>query len=175
MNWSKVSERQLREKIEATDLLTRDPEIGLKGYFAREVKIGSFTLDLLGKRERGDLVIVEFKANAHKNTLGQLLLYPRALRSALGRKAPRIRTVLVSPFIDRGVVDLARKLRSVEKIVLRLAVSVRGRVELIDPAKVDATSGQCWEQSDPSPKKHQVTWRDGAVTVNNRVLGQAPD
>jgi hypothetical protein len=80
------SERELRRRVcdELWDELDPDPRFKLdQGRKVDEVRIGNFVFDALAPNASGGLTIIEFKVVMSKDTLAQLLLYPRALHRAL--------------------------------------------------------------------------------------------
>jgi hypothetical protein len=80
MNLRTVKEREFRTHIEEHHWDAIDPEVPLLRPGAAEVRIGALTLDLLARNSAGGITLVEFKVSATKDTLAQLLLYPRAFR-----------------------------------------------------------------------------------------------
>lgn len=116
---------------------------------ATEVKIGAFRLDAVAAEPDGTLVVIEFKANAAIGTLGQLLLYPHALRKKLqnrGVRVPRVRSLLITTHLDSNVVEVLRDLEGQADITIRVCTdSTDGKLILVPPD--DAGHQQVWDQS----------------------------
>ena len=166
-----TNERDFRKHIEVHHWDSIDPEVPLVEPGAAEVRIGSLILDLVAHNKAGGITLVEFKVKATKDTLAQLLLYPRAFRRALTAagcpKVPDLRVVLVSPFIDRGVVEWVETLQLPYPVRIRLCVpDGDNRVKLVSPNASDIPKGHCWEQSDGAC---QVGW-DGDLLIRGRRL-----
>jgi len=171
-----ANERAFRKHIEEHHWDAIDPEVPLVGPGAAEVRIGSLILDLVAHNKAGGITLVEFKVKATKDTLAQLLLYPRAFRRALEAagcpKMPDLRVVLVSPFIDRGVVELIETLRPPYPVQIRLCVPDGDhRVKLVSPNTPDIPLAHCWEQSQGA---NQVGWDGGLLIRGRRLLPPSP-
>jgi hypothetical protein len=171
-----TNERNFRKHIEEHHWGAIDPEVPLVMPSAAEVRIGSLILDLVAHNKAGGITLVEFKVKATKDTLAQLLLYPRAFRRALEAsgcpKVPDLRVVLVSPFVDRGVVDLLQTLRPPYPVLIRLCVPDGDqRVKLVSPNALDIPRGHCWEQSEGVS---QVGWDGGLLIRGRRLLPPSP-
>jgi hypothetical protein len=168
--WS-ANERDFRKHIEEHHWDDIDPVVPLMRPGAAEVRIGSLILDLVAHNKAGGITLVEFKVKATKDTLAQLLLYPRAFQRALKAvgcpKLPDLRVVLVSPFIDRGVVELIETLTLPYPVQIRLCVpDGDSRVKLVSPNAPDIPSGHCWEQSEGLC---QVSWDGGLLIRGHRL------
>lgn len=137
----------MKEVELASNLAKFLKNLGL-GYIAREVRIGAFRLDAIAADPDGGLVVVEFKTNASITTLGQLLLYPHALRKALvelGKRPPRIRSLLITTFLDSNVLELSRELKVHSDIEILVCVgSAPDELSLVTP---EQAIGQVWDQS----------------------------
>lgn len=176
MDLSAATERTFRKHIEEHHWHSIDPDVPLVAPGAAEVRIGSLILDLVAHNNAGGITLIEFKVKATKDTLAQLLLYPRAFRRALEAagcpRVPDLRVVLVSPFIDRGVVELVETLRLPYPIRIRLCVPDRnGHVKLVSPHAPDIPPGHCWEQSEGAS---QVGWDEGLLIRGRRLLPLSP-
>jgi hypothetical protein len=157
------NERTFREYIEKHHWAAIDPEVPLVRPSAAEVRIGALILDLVARNDKGGITLVEFKVKATKDTLAQLLLYPRAFRKALEKagcpQIPALRIVLVSPFIDRGVVELAETIQSPYPIQIRLCVRDGSEgVRLTSPNEPGISEDHCWDQSAVTRGTCQVGW-----------------
>ncbi len=171
MDLWKTNERDFRKHIEEHHWDAIDPEVPLLRPGAAEVRIGALILDLVAQNSAGGITLIEFKVKATKDTLAQLLLYPRAFRRALEaagcQRLPDLRVVLVSPFIDRGVVELMETLPPPYPVRIRLCVpDGEHRVKLISPKDPDIPKAHCWEQSEGTS---QVGW-DGSLLIRGRRL-----
>ena len=122
-------------------------ELGLH-FIAREVKIGAYRLDAVAADPNGALVVVEFKTNASITTLSQLLLYPHALRKALvalGAQPPRIRSLLITTFLDSNLHELSRHLVGQADIeILVCTGTAPDKLALVAPERA---GDQVWDQS----------------------------
>lgn len=107
-----------------------------------EVRIGAFRLDAVAFDPDGCLVIVELKTTRWIGTLAQLLLYPRALKKSLAAKGiqpPPIRCLLVTTFLDRGVLDLIADYELSDTVdVLVCSGSLPDDLKLTPPLHEDA-------------------------------------
>lgn len=175
MNLWTATEREFRAYIEKHHWDTIDPEVPLVKPGAAEVRIGALILDLVARNSAGGITLVEFKVKATKDTLAQLLLYPRAFSKALVKagcpKVPDLRVVLVSPFIDRGVVELIEAVHPPHPIQIRLCVpDGENRVQLVSPRDSDFPD-HCWDQSEVTRGASQVGWdKDGGLLIRGRHL-----
>lgn len=127
-------------------------DLGLS-FIAKEVRIGAFRLDAIAAEPDGGLVVVEFKTNASITTLGQLLLYPHALRKTLAgldRRPPRIRSLLITTFLDSNVYEVSRELKvhSDIEILVCIGASPDG-LKLVGP---EQAGEQMWDQSSTGGK-----------------------
>jgi hypothetical protein len=142
MDAKQINEKELSGHLES---FLRDRELRL---LAREVKIGAYRLDAIAANPSGALVVVELKVNASTKTLGQLLLYPHALRKAIkdsGFKPPHIRALLITTFLDLNVKEVARDLADqVEIEFLVCTGATPDTIRLVDP---ENAGEQCWDQS----------------------------
>ncbi|MBI5526329.1 MAG: hypothetical protein HY897_08335 [Deltaproteobacteria bacterium] len=177
---TKWSEQTLQDACtENNDALFRslDPQCPLVWEGKRQVKLGNFKIDYLARNRDGGLTIVEFKICAKNDTLAQLLLYPRAITVGLKKQGcpdrllPKTKIVLVSTFLDKGVVELARRIRPPVPIGFRLCVEKNGGPMLVDPSEDGHEyPGQFWDQATENPEKQrvaksQIEWRNGALSV----------
>jgi hypothetical protein len=141
MNAKTINEAEL-----ARHLPTFLSDLGLS-FIDREVKIGAYRLDAIAADPNGTLVVVEFKTNASITTLSQLLLYPHALRkalAALGIQPPRIRSLLITTFLDSNVHELSRDLASQSDIEILVCTGTSpDMLTLVAPENAD---GQVWDQ-----------------------------
>jgi hypothetical protein len=181
MNLWTAKEREFRKYIEEHHWDAIDPEVPPLRLGAAEVRIGALILDLVAHNSAGGLTLVEFKVKASKDTLSQLLLYPRALRKALMAagcpKVPDLRVILVSPFMDRGVVELVEALQPRDPIKLRLCVQEgEHQAKLVSPSGPNIPPAHCWDQSEVSRGVSQVGWdKDGGLLLRgNRLQGTSP-
>jgi hypothetical protein len=163
MDLWKTNEREFRKYIENHHWDAIDPEVPLVRPSASEVRIGSLILDLVARNNAGGITLVEFKVKATKDTLAQLLLYPRAFRRALEnaqcQQVPDLRVVLVSPFIDRGVVELVETLKLPYPIRIRLCIpDGETGVRLVPPTEPGVPKDHCWDQSEVTRGICQVGW-----------------
>jgi hypothetical protein len=171
-----ANEREFRTYVEAHHWDDIDPEVPLLKPSAAEVRIGALTLDLVARNKAGGITLVEFKVKASKDTLAQLLLYPRAFHKALQAagcpKVPELRVVLVSPFIDRGVVDLVKSIQPPHPIHIRLCVPDGDqRIKLMSPDEPGVPEQHCWEQSEVTGRPSQVGWdMDGGLLIRGERL-----
>lgn len=74
--------------------------------------IGRFALDCVARDQHGNLALLEFKVNKWVGSIGQLLLYRRAL---IKQKSDCTlnRCILVTTYLDFGVVDIMEKISPV--------------------------------------------------------------
>ncbi|MFL5354161.1 hypothetical protein [Archangium sp.] len=171
-----ANEREFRVYVEEHHWDDIDPEVPLLKPSAAEVRIGALILDLVARNKAGGLTLVEFKVKASKDTLAQLLLYPRAFEKALRAagcpEVPKLRVVLVSPFIDRGVVELAGKIQPPHPIHIRLCVPDGDqRIKLMSPNEPGVPEQHCWEQSEVAGRSSQVGWdKDGGLLIRGQRL-----
>lgn len=176
-----TNEHEFRAYIEKHHWDDIDPEVPLMKPSAAEVRIGALTLDLVARNKAGGITLVEFKVNAAKETLAQLLLYPRAFRKALMAtgcpKLPDLRVVLVSPFIDRGVVELIESIQPQlqHPIRIRLCVPDRDqRIKLMSPNDPIVPQPHCWDQSEVTGRPSQVGWdMEGGLLIRGQRLADA--
>lgn len=141
--------RSINEAVLASHLPEFLSALGLAPV-ATEVKIGAFRLDAVAAERDGTLVIIEFKANASIGALGQLLLYPHALRKKLhagGVQAPRIRSLIITTHFDSNVVEVVSGLGDQVDITVRVCIgSTKSGLKLVPPG--DVGKEQVWDQSD---------------------------
>ncbi len=139
--------KAINEAELASHLPTFLKDLGLR-FIAREVKIGAYRLDAVAADPSGALVVVEFKTNASITTLSQLLLYPHALRKALvalGAQPPRIRSLLITTFLDSNVHELSRGLAELADIEILVCTGVApDTLTLVTP---ESAGDQVWDQS----------------------------
>jgi hypothetical protein len=170
------SERELRQRVcdELWGELDPNPEYMLDRERAvDEVRIGNFILDMLAPNARGGLTIVEFKVVMSKDTLAQLLLYQRALRRTLERAnapVPSIRMLLVTPYLDKGVIEVFEELKPKDPVLFRLCVQNGDRLALVDPQAGDEWSNQCYDQVDEFASKTALTWNGSELRAKGRLL-----
>ncbi|MCY1072994.1 hypothetical protein [Archangium lansingense] len=171
-----TNEREFRAYVEEHHWDDLDPEVPLLKPSAAEVRIGALILDLVARNTAGGITLVEFKVKASKDALAQLLLYPRAFQKALMAagcpKVPELRVVLVSPFIDRGVVELVKLIQPPHPIHIRLCVPDGDqRIKLMSPDEPGAPAQHCWEQSEVTGRPSQVGWdMDGGLLIRGERL-----
>jgi hypothetical protein len=138
----KLTESELDANLES--LL---PQLGLK-LLGRELKLGAYRFDAVAHNGEGDLVVVELKVVASKDTLGQLLLYPHALRKLLterGLHGTQVKALLIATHMDLNVVEIAAEIASSSLIGFRVCVdNNQGGLRLVSP--YDAPQ-QAWDQS----------------------------
>ena len=140
--------------------------------YAEEVRIGSFRLDLVASNAAGGITIIELKVCASKDTLAQLLLYPRAFETHLQRRGlphrPELRMVLVTTYLDKGVVDLIGSIRPPCPTLLRVCVAEEAGYFLRSPREVGEERQQVWDQAgDPT---------GGDITIEgDRVFAKGVD
>lgn len=136
---SVMTERELSEHLEA---LLDQRKLRL---VAREIRIGSLRLDAVAIDEFDDsLVVVELKTTRWCGTLAQLLLYPRALRKAIidkGLSPPVIRSLLITTYLDKGLIDLVADHELSDTVRLAVCVgSVAEGLRIVDPTDPEAES-----------------------------------
>lgn len=149
--------RQLNEKMLAAHLETLLDTQSLR-LVDREVRIGAYRLDAVAIDQRGHLVVVELKVNASMATLGQLLLYPHALRNQLagtlrtrhesvcGIQLPPIRSMLITTHLDSNVAALAeRRLGDTDISIFVCVGDTENQLMLVAPGEVG--ENQVWDQS----------------------------
>jgi RecB family endonuclease NucS len=147
MNAKKLNEKELSKYFFDEE---RFSQLGLK-LLDKEVKIGAFKLDGVAiDTSTKELVVIELKVNASKNTLAQLLIYPYVLHKALCKlkfEPPPIRSLLVTTHVDLNVVELAQNLANQRIIkILVCTDSGEGMFSLVSPDK--APKNQAWDQSE---------------------------
>ena len=108
-----------------------------------EVRIGSFRLDAVAFDDRDNsLVVVELKTNRWYGTLAQLLLYPRALNQAIadeGILPPPIRSLLITTYLDKGLIDLIANHGLSDSVELLVCVGSEERgLKLVNPLDAEA-------------------------------------
>jgi hypothetical protein len=150
-----------------------DPAAPLIRGGAPEVRIGAFKLDLLSANRDGGLSVVEFKVCASNEAVHQLFLYPRAVKKALERDGgpiPSLRAVLVTPFLDRGVVEAVRSLGGLPcPMVFRLCVpDGMGGAVLRDPEREPVPGDRYWDQVDEG--RRDLRSENGHVMVRGERL-----
>lgn len=172
VDFRRVGEQELRGLVELPCWNDLD-DVPLISPGATEVRIGKFTFDLLARNKAGGVTIVEFKVTAWIGTLAQLLLYPLALRHQLERdqckSIPKIRCVLVTSYLDRGVVSAVHELAPQCPVGFRVVIDEGQGPRLVDPTK-DAhliPEAQYWHQAEE--RGSDVRW-DGQRIV---MRGQA--
>lgn len=141
-----MSVRDLSEKQLSEDFKWIIDALNLE-LIGKEMRLGAFRFDAIAYDHSGALVIIELKVKATKDTLAQLLLYPHALRNFLKRNQSdqRVRTILVTTHVDSNVVDLVKRLESVEDICIKICTdSTEGKRTLVDP---EFATDQVWDQS----------------------------
>jgi hypothetical protein len=139
--------RSLKESQLASHLGEFADQLGLS-IIRREVPLGRYRLDALAEDADGEVVVVELKTAATKDTIGQLLLYPRALRTVLLKQGytRRVRSLLIATHLDSNVVGVVDELRSIADVSLKVCVGTEADgLRLVDPA--DAPPEQVWDQS----------------------------
>ena len=119
----------------------------------REFIIGAYRLDALAvDKTSGAVVVIELKTAATKDAIGQLLLYPRAVRKVLLRQncTRRVRSLLITTHLDSNADDIVDELRSIADVALKVCVGTEpDGLRLVDPddAPHDAPHAQVWDQS----------------------------
>jgi RecB family endonuclease NucS len=148
MDAKKINEKELYSHLES---FLRDRKLRL---LAREVRIGAYRLDAVATDPSGALVVIELKVNASTKTLGQLLLYPHALRKAIKDREvqpPHIRALLITTFLDSNVQEVVRELADQVDIEFLVCTSVApDTLRLVDP---ENAGGQFWDQSESGSRK----------------------
>lgn len=125
--------------------LARQLDLSIIG---REIPIGAYRLDALAVSPRGDVAIIELKVVASTNTLGQLLLYTRAVRNRLRREGwpGQVRGLLITTHLDSNVADVVSELQSIQDLTLKVCVGTEpGALRLVEPR--EAPPEQIWDQS----------------------------
>jgi hypothetical protein len=120
------------------------------GAAEREVRIGKFVLDLVARETDGSIVVIELKTDMHHRALGQLLLYPHAVRT----KTPwgngrRVTSMLITTYLDRNVVEIVDELNTMRPdapIELKVCVGSEESPRLVD-AGDEAAEAQVWDQA----------------------------
>lgn len=142
MDARELNEAQLAEHIE--ELLG---QIGLS-LDSTEVSIGAFRLDAVAHDKNGDIVIVELKVVASRETLGQLLTYPHVVRKRLEREGGekfKVRSLLITTHLDKNVVDIVESLKPIADISLKVCCgSLEKGLRLVDPG---FAGNQVWDQA----------------------------
>jgi hypothetical protein len=171
-------ERELRRRVMCAELWNEfDPDPKYALDWARkvdEVRIGNFILDMLAPNADGGLTIVEFKVVMSKDTLAQLLLYPRALRCALKQAkapVPDIRMLLVTTHLDKGVVDVLDALNPAPPVFFRLCVKKGDQLALVDPRTLgDEPHNQYYDQVEAYSWKTVFTWTGSELHAKGQLL-----
>lgn len=136
---TEISEKDLQRAVLDNAYPSINPRAQPHSYAeGREhFRLGTFRFDFIVGNKRGGFTIVEFKRYAHHGTFGQLLLYPRAVQLALGRRVP-LSIVLITPYLDKGVVDLMQKLDLGEDWTFNalLATGTESHPKLLNPSRV---------------------------------------
>ncbi len=163
MDAKQINEKELSGHLES---FLRDRELR---RLEREVKIGVYRLDAVVADPSGALVVVELKVNASIETLGQLLLYPRAFRKAIevcGVKPPHIRALLITTFLDSNVKDVAHDLADQIDIEFLVCTGATpDTLRLVDTE--NAGEEQCWDQSERGNRKLEPVLAHLAAGSNN--------
>ena len=176
MDLRSCKEWEFRRRVCETLWDELDPEPEFKLDRARrvdEVRIGNFVLDMLAPNAKGGLTIVEFKVVMSKDTLAQLLLYPRALRSTLrptNVPVPDIRMLLVTPYLDWGVVEVIKELNPKPSVFFRLCVKNEDRLALVEPRSSDEWRGQCYDQVSESASRIALTWNGSELRAKGSLI-----
>ena len=179
INPRKDDEKPIRKYIEESEKIYNeidpDPKYRLLKPFFKEVPIGAYRLDLVAPNANGGLTIVEFKAYMSKDALAQLLIYPIGLRHYLEKHGAtkqeletlQIRSILVSPFIDKMVAKAIKDWNMSDQIKLRLVVKEEEQVKLVDPEKwKDPHKGFPQFHDQPlEDDKENICWDNGAIKV----------
>jgi hypothetical protein len=166
MNATKLNEKELSKYFFDEE---RFSQLGLK-LLDKEVKIGAFKLDGVAiDISTKELVVIELKVNASKNTLAQLLIYPHVLHKALCKlkfEPPQIRSLLVTTHVDLNVVELAQNLAN-ERIIeiLIFTGSDKEMFSLISPN--NAPDNQAWDQSDEGSTRLQLICKELNAMISN--------
>jgi hypothetical protein len=114
-----------------------------------EVRIGRFVLDLVATEQDGGLIVIELKIDMHHRALGQLLLYPHAVREKTTWGAGRrVNAMLITTHLDLNVVEVVGKLneRQDTQIELKVCVGDEDDPKLVDPSDAAACE-QVWDQA----------------------------
>ena len=151
-----VRKQNRREHVDATKLteaqlvdhlgdFAKDLEISLLGT---EVRLGAFRFDAIGRDKSGCIVVIELKVNAWVGTLGQLLVYPHAVRSFMrdnGFPEQPVCSLLITTHLDQNVVEVTERLASAATVRLKVCVGDETRgLRLVDPTEAEA---QVWNQA----------------------------
>ena len=110
------------------------------------------------------MAIIELKVVASTNTLGQLLLYTRAVRNRLRREGwpGQVRGLLITTHLDSNVADVVSELQSIEDLTLKVCVGTEpGALRLVEPR--EAPPEQIWDHL-------TVGGRCGVCVVGGKVL-----
>lgn len=85
---------------------------------------------------------------------------------------PELRVVLVSPFIDLGVVRLVETIQSPYPITIRLCIPDGDKgVKLVSPTEPGIPKDHCWDQSEVSRGQCQVGWdQDKGLLIRGQPL-----
>lgn len=142
MEARELNEAQLAEHLE--DLLA---QVDLK-LAATEVCIGAFRLDAVAHDRNGEIVIVELKVVASRETLGQLLTYPHVVKKRLESEGGQkfvVRSLLITTQLDQNVVEIVQSLKSVANLTLKVCIgSTEAGLRLVDPSEA---GNQVWDQA----------------------------
>lgn len=156
-----MNARELNEKELSPYLEKLLDQIGLE-LLEREVHIGKFKLDAVAiDRKSRCIVVVELKVVCTKDALGQLLLYPRAVRQKLKDSSKTVRSLLITTHLDQGVVEIVEELQPTHNIQLWVCASGEGQdLRLVKPDHLDVKNKQVWDQSQlgqsPTPSWKRV-------------------
>lgn len=164
MNARELKEKELSPHLRALLLQLKLELLG------EEVYIGKFKLDALAVDKDGCIVVIEMKVVCTKDALGQLLLYPRAVRQKLQDPSKKVRSILITTHLDQGVVEIVKELQSTHDIQLRVCVGGEGQdLRLVKPDHLDAKE-QVWDQSQPA-QSPTPSWRMVADKLAKRDQG----
>ena len=163
-----MNARELKEKELSPYLDKLLDQIGLE-LREREVHIGNFKLDALAiDRKKKCIVVVELKVVCTKDALGQLLLYAHAVRQKLNDPSKKVRSLLITTHLDRGVVEIVKELQPPHDIQLWVCVGGEGQdLRLVLPDHLDAED-QVWYQSMPErpPSRSWKTFVDNLANLD---------
>ena len=165
-----MNARELKEKELSRHLKTLLCQEGLE-LLGQEVQIGKFKLDAIAVDREGRIVVIELKVVCTKDALGQLLLYPRAVRQKLPSK--EVRSLLITTHLDQGVVEIVDELPWRYGITLMVCVgSVQSGLRLVAPCHPDVKDNQVWDQS-KSERSPSNSWNRFVDKLANSDRGAA--
>ena len=151
-----LAERELASHLPA---LAKQEQLTLLGT---EVRIGGFRLDAVASAPDGSLVIIELKTTRWMGTLAQLLLYLRALRRCLefqGLRPPQIRSLLITTYLDCGLLDLITDHELTDVVDVRLCVgTLPNDLRLVKPSHSSAASALLDQATGPHTVERITSW-----------------